>query len=170
MMRAKFQWRQATSGDIDAILSVQAIAHADFPEDAAVLAERLQLCPRGCFVLVRGEEVDGYLLSHPWTRRRPPPLNRPLSAIPDDADCWYLHDLALLPQTRGSGAGTAIVSQLILLARDAGFGVVGLVSVGGSRPFWRKQHFSVVNDPALMEKLASYGEGAVYMERSLTGS
>jgi hypothetical protein len=46
--------------------------------------------------------------------------------------------------------------------------VIGLVSVGGSRPFWRKQHFTVVNDPVLAEKLASYGDGAAYMERKLS--
>lgn len=167
-MQAKFQWRQARPDDIGAILAIQAVAHADFPEEEAVLAERLQLCPKGCFVLVKGEEVDGYLLSHPWTRRQPPPLNRPLVEIPGDADCWYLHDLALLPKTRGSGAGVAIVSQLIVLASDEGFAAIGLVSVGGSRPFWRKQHFSVVSDQMLAEKLKSYGDGAAYMERSLT--
>lgn len=164
-MQAKFQWRQATPADLDAVMAIQAVAHADFPEEEGVLAERLRLCPQGCFVLVRGEAVDGYMLSHPWSRRRPPPLNRPLEAIPDDTDCWYLHDLALLPQTRGSGAGAAIVSQLVSLARKEGFGVVALVSVGGSRPFWRKQHFAVVSDPLLKQKLSSYGGGAAYMER-----
>lgn len=169
-MQAKFQWRQAGPGDLGAIMAIQAVAHADFPEEETVLAERLRLCPQGCFVLVRGEEVDGYLLSHPWTRRRPPPLNRPLEVIPEDADCWYLHDLALLPKTRGSGAGAAIVAQLVPLAQREGFGVVALVSVGGSRPFWRKQHFAAVSDPVLKEKLASYGDGAAYMERLLAGA
>ena len=167
-MQAKFQWRQATPADLDAVMAIQAVAHADFPEEEAVLAERLRLCPQGCFVLVRGEAVDGYMLSHPWTRRRPPPLNRLLEAIPDDADCWYLHDLALLPQTRGSGAGAAIVSRLVSLAREEGFAVVALVSVGGSRLFWRKQHFAAVSDPLLKQKLASYGGGAAYMERLVT--
>ncbi|WP_075291543.1 GNAT family N-acetyltransferase [Pararhizobium arenae] len=166
-MQAKFQWRQATPDDLGAILAIQNIAHADFPEDEAVLAERLRLCPKGCFVLVKGDEIDGYLLSHPWTRLRPPPLNRPLGALPPEADCWYLHDLALLPKTRGSGAGTAIVSQLTALATEEGFPAIGLVSVGGSRPFWRKQHFTVVTDPMLAEKLESYGAGAAYMERKL---
>ena len=85
-MQAKFQWRQATPADLDAVMAIQAVAHADFPEEEAVLAERLRLCPQGCFVLVRGDAIDGYMLSHPWTRRRPPPLNRPLEAIPDHAD------------------------------------------------------------------------------------
>ncbi|KQV35145.1 MULTISPECIES: GNAT family N-acetyltransferase [unclassified Rhizobium] len=169
-MQAKFRWRQATPADLDAVMAIQAVAHADFPEEEAVLAERMRLCPQGCFVLVRGEAVDGYMLSHPWTRRRPPPLNRPLNSIPDDADCWYLHDLALLPQTRGSGAGAAIVSQLALLAHAEGFAVLALVSVGGSRPFWRKQHFAAVSDPVLQEKLASYGDGATYMERLLAAA
>ena len=167
MMQAKFQWRLAEPDDIGVVMAIQTVAHADFPEEETVLAERMRLCPQGCFVLVRGEAVNGYMLSHPWSRRRPPPLNRPLVAIPDDADCWYLHDLALLPQTRGSGAGAAIVSRLVSLAREEGFGVVALVSVGGSRPFWRKQHFAAVSDPMLKEKLASYGEGAAYMERLL---
>ena len=71
----------------------------------------------------------------------------------------------MLPQTRGSGAGAAIVSRLVSLAREEGFGVVALVSVGGSQSFWRKQHFAAVSDPLLKQKLASYGDGAAYMER-----
>ena len=45
---------------------------------------------------------------------------------------------------------------------------MALVSVGGSRPFWRKQHFAAVSDPLLKQKLASYGDGAAYMERLVT--
>ncbi len=45
---------------------------------------------------------------------------------------------------------------------------MSLVSVNGSRGFWERQGFSVRMDEWLSAKLASYGEDAVYMERSLT--
>ncbi|WP_457587261.1 hypothetical protein [Ensifer canadensis] len=54
------------------------------------------------------------------------------------------------------------------IARSEGYRSMSLVSVNGSRGFWERQGFSVRMDEWLSAKLASYGEDAVYMERSLT--
>ncbi|WP_244670719.1 GNAT family N-acetyltransferase [Rhodoplanes elegans] len=156
--------------DLDAVLSIAAVVHPDFPEDLAVFAERLRLAPDGCFVLAGHTGpvgLAGYLVSHPWHADTPPALDTLLSRLPDRPGSWYLHDLALLPAARGSGAGAAIVDRLAGHARASGFATMTLVAVGGSSGFWGRQGFSVVDDPALSQKLASYGETARFMRRDL---
>ena len=162
-------WRPASPEDIEAIDAIQRIVHADFPEARAVLLERLDLCPAGCFVLEKRGEICGYVLSHPWRRLSPPPIDTRLEAIPADADIWYLHDLALLPGTRGSGAGASVAKLLAVEARRDGYRTMALVSVNGSQGFWERQGFGVRMEEALGAKLSSYGGEAVYMERTLAG-
>jgi ribosomal protein S18 acetylase RimI-like enzyme len=162
-----YRWRPAELADIGAIYDIQCVAHADHPEERSVLLERLELCPQGCFVLEKNGAISGYVLSHPWLRRAPPPIDTRLGTIPEEADAWYLHDLALLPGTRGSGAGAKVSALLFEQARLAGYRTVALVSVNGSQGFWERQGFSARMDDALARKLESYGGQAVYMERNL---
>ncbi|MEJ1976896.1 MAG: hypothetical protein WDN49_13095 [Acetobacteraceae bacterium] len=54
-----------------------------YPEEPAVLAERLQLYPAGCLVLQVGQGIAGYAVSHPWLFGRPPALNARLEGLPD---------------------------------------------------------------------------------------
>ena len=150
------------------LASVEAVAqaiHVDFPEDEAVFAERLRLCPLGCLVLAMDGGIAGYLISHPWMLGAPPALDTLLGAVPEGADSWYIHDLALAPQARGTGAAGRVVAHAVELARAAGLASLSLMSVGGSAGFWRRQGFEVAPVPA--EKLASYGDGAAYMVRRL---
>lgn len=163
-----YHWRPAAPADIGVIYDIQCIAHDLEPEAQDVLLERLLLCPQGCFVLEKDGVVSGYVLSHPWVRRAPPPVDVRLGAIPAEADTWYLHDLALLPATRGSGAGSKVSALLSDVAGKAGYETVALVSVSGSQGFWERQGFSVRMDETLAGKLESYGGQAVYMERDLT--
>ncbi|WP_349290972.1 GNAT family N-acetyltransferase [Rhodoplanes serenus] len=165
-------WRPMTATDLDAVLATAAVVHPDLPESAAVFAERLRLWPAGCFVLDAGGDmtsvpaVIGYVVSHPWRSGAAPALDCLLGRLPDDAATHYLHDLALLPAARGSGAGGRIVTTLAAHARATGFSTLSLVSVGDSAGFWTRQGFAPVDDPALADKLASYG-AARYMVRRL---
>ncbi|MGF6173796.1 ribosomal protein S18 acetylase RimI-like enzyme [Ensifer sp. 4252] len=163
----KFRWREASLPDLVSVSEIQLVVHEAFPEDEDVLADRLEMSPEGCFMLEVGGIAQGYVLSHPWIRRAPPSLNAVLGEIPATADTWYIHDLALLPETRGSGAGGNVVPLLAEIARSEGYHSMSLVSVNGSRGFWERQGFSVRMDEQLASKLASYGEDALYMERSL---
>lgn len=163
-----YRWRPADPADMGVIYDIQCIAHALQPEAHEVLLERLLLCPQGCFVLEKGGVVSGYVLSHPWLRRAPPPIDARLGAIPASADAWYVHDLALLPATRGSGAAAKVSALLAAQAHLAGYRTVALVSGNGSQGFWARQGFSVRMDDALAAKLESYGGQAVYMERDLS--
>ncbi len=44
-------WRRMTRSDLAKVERIGETVHPDYPEDAAVIAERLQLYPAGCFVL-----------------------------------------------------------------------------------------------------------------------
>ncbi len=156
-----------TATDLPAVLAVASAVHPDYPEDAAVFAERQRLSPQGCLVLERAGELIGYVLAHPWRRAAPPALNSLLGELPPQAGCFYIHDLALLPQARGSGAGGVVVARLAEIAARAGFSCLALVAIDGSSGFWRRQGFREVHEPALAEKLASYDDAARYMERPL---
>ncbi len=107
------------------------------------------------------------MLSHPWAAESCPPLNRLLGALPDGASSYYIHDLALLPAARGSGAAPAIVAALADHAAALGFAAMSLVAVNGSAGFWRRQGFAETAVPALADKLATYGADARFMVRPL---
>lgn len=160
-------WRAMTTLDLPDVESIAAAVHPDFPEDTKVFAERQRLYPDGTRLFELGGTPAGYILSHPWRFKALPELNALLGTIPDDADTYYLHDLALLPRARGTGAAAMIVGDILRHARTAGFANMSLVAVNGSLPFWHKHGFRAVKAPELEEKLASYEAAARFMTKTL---
>ncbi|AWL95321.1 MULTISPECIES: GNAT family N-acetyltransferase [Bradyrhizobium] len=165
---SKPHWRPAHASDLPAISAIAAQIHPALPESPEVLAEKMRLYPDGCRVLVAGDEIAGYGLAHPWKQYRIPPLDGLLARLPDDADCLYVHDVAVLPDFRG-GVVRPYVADVEQLARASGIATLALVSVYATRPLWQRLGFRPVTaDAALRAKLASYGEGSTYMLRDLT--
>ena len=154
-------WRPMTPTDLGDVERVAATVHPSHPEDATVFQERLQLYSTGCFVLDGAAGIQGYVLSHPWVFGQPPSLNTMLGELPEAADTFYLHDLALLPHARAAGAGNAAVGLIIERAKRDGFQALSLLAVGQSLTFWRRHGFRAV-DPGL--DLSSYGT-ATFMTR-----
>lgn len=154
-------WRPLRVADIPAVSAIAKQVHPDFPEDDAVFADRQAVAPDFCFLLEIGAAPAGYVLAHPYRLGSLPALNTVLGRLPEPCDTLYIHDLALLPAARGSGAARQIVQ---ILARNAApFGPLSLAAVNGSVPFWTRMGFSVTDDPRLAEKLASYASDARYM-------
>ena len=149
-------WRALTALDLPDVEAIATKVHPDFPEDLTVFAERQRLYSEGARLLELDGVPSGYILSHPWHFEALPELNSLLRAIPDDADTYYLHDLALLPAARGTGAAAMIVGDILRHARAMGFASVSLVAVNGSLPFWYKHGFRAHKAPELDHKLASY--------------
>lgn len=163
-------WRLATPADLPAIGAIADQVHPSFPEDPAVFAERLQLYPAGVRLLELDGRPCGYLVSHPWQSGTIPALNSLIARIPPEAGTFYIHDLALLPIARGTGAARAIVEQLVRDAQAEGFATMTLMAVNGSTPFWERLGFQLERDPGMARKLASYGPDACLMIRPLPGS
>ncbi len=161
-------WRAMADSDLDGVAEIQAIAFPDHFEDRDCFVDRLALYPAGCRVLVDGDDrVLGYGVAYPWLRDAMPPLNARIGALPDAPHLLYLHDLALSPGARGTGAARSYVAWLVDHARAEGWPHIALVAVNDAAPFWARHGFVASDSPALREKLASYGDDARYMVRDL---
>lgn len=151
------EWRPMRASDLTAVTAISDTVHEHYTEPMAVYAERLDLYPSGCQVFELGGEVVGYLISHPWHRYDPPKLGALLGAVPPQADTYYLHDIALLPPARGTGAGKAALGYVADRARALGFADITLMAVGGADRFWAAQGFDYV------PYAVSYGAGTHLM-------
>jgi GNAT superfamily N-acetyltransferase len=152
------------AGDLADVDHIGTIVHSRYPEREEVPAERLRLFPAGCLIATRDGKTIGYAIAHPGVTGRPPALDTLLGTLPADADCLYIHDVALLPEARGLGFGEAVTALLADVARGHGFSRLALTAVNDSTAFWGRQRFSVV---PIAKSLASYGDDAAYMVRLL---
>lgn len=157
-------WRRMRPDDIAAVTAISDAVHGAYTEEAAVYRERLDLYPDGCFAYEQGNAVTGYLISHPWLRGVPPRLGARLGALPAGADTYYLHDVALLPQTQGGGAGRKAIALVRNQARAAGLHDVTLTAVHGADGFWAAQGFAYIGGGE-----AAYGPGTHLMRLPLDG-
>jgi GNAT superfamily N-acetyltransferase len=158
-----------TEGDLPAIDTLSVRIHPDYPERPDVLAEKLRLFRRGCFVLDSEVKIYGYCFSHPWIIGPPPALDTLIGALPDAPDAYFIHDIALDQPARGRNLTSMLVPSLIDVARSILVDRMMLVAVSGSAPFWTRMGFRTMADEAVQAAArAGYGESAVPMERDLT--
>lgn len=160
-------WRPMRTDDLDAVVEIARLSFPDHPEDRACFQNRLALYPRGCFVLADEGPAAGYLIAYPWRADAAPALNTVIEGLPADAAVIYLHDLALHPDARGTGASGAIVERLAEQAAEDGWPAVALVAVNAAAGFWARHGFDVRRPENMDAKLASYGPEARYMVRPL---
>ena len=158
--------RPARRGDLNAILQIQARCYtAIVPESPDSMGAKLAAAPDSCFV---ASHTDGtpvaYLLALPWRFADPPHLDAPTCQLPADADTLYLHDLAVAPEARGSGAADALVGAFMAALAASRLGRASLIAIQGSAGWWARHGFEAVTaTPALAERLAGYGPDACYM-------
>ena len=161
------RWRAMTTADLADVQTIADAVHTSYPERPAVFAERLRLHPAGCFVVA--DEIAcvvGYAVSHPWDGP-PPALDTLLQALPRRPSTLYVHDIALLPAARGRRAVADIVARIADRARRERLTTLSLVAVGGTAPVWHRLGFRVQENAGYAAKLASYGDGAVFMVRTV---
>ena len=156
-------WRPFLAGDLAAVSAIARTVHPAFPEDDAVFIDRVTIAPQTCLILDIEGQPAGYVLAHPWRLGSVPALNTVLEEIPPSPDTLYIHDLALLPCARGTGAARQVVDHLAMASLS--LGTMSLVAVNGSMPFWTRMGFSRYEDETLAAKLASYEPDACYMVR-----
>lgn len=155
-----------TPDDLTSIITLAARIHPDYPEDDDIFRERLALAPEGCFVLADAQRVHGYLISHPWAGHISPRLNCLLGSLPEQPDCWYLHDLALEETVRGQGCAKSAIALSDKAARAANLPVLSLTATGPARSFWLRQGFTPENiSKAEQAVLASYDPEASFLSR-----
>ena len=156
--------------DMPAVMRIQAQCYsAIVPESLASMAAKRHAAPHTCHAAWHADALVGYLLSLPVRGLALPPLDSPDCVLAADADALYLHDLALAPAARGSGAGRALVARALAVGAQAGLKRALLVAIQGSAPYWARHGFETVEPPhaELRAKLASYGADAQLMQRAL---
>lgn len=157
------RWRAMAARDLESVHRISADVHPAHPERAEVLADKLRLFPKGCFVLEADGRIAGYCFSHPWTDGPPPALDTLMTALPSGLSGYFVHDLTVDEGVRGMGR--ALVPALFEAAQAAGFDRLVLVAVNNRGPFWQAAGFSVTPDEALQQAArAKYGAGAVHMQ------
>lgn len=161
------RWRPMRADDLAAVKQISDIVHRDLPERIEVLADKRALFPVGAFVIESDGALAGYALTHPFPLGALPALDTTIGAPPAGSDCLYLHDIALLPVSRGRGAARSMVDMLAGIAAAHGLRALALTSVYGTEPFWRSCGFAPAEAPGMAGKLASYGGPATYMVRGV---
>lgn len=154
--------------DFPAVMAVQAICYTALtPESEESLLAKLRASPSTCFVATRDGTLAGYLFSVPWLSASPPALDAQTCTPPAQPDCLYLHDLAVAPAERHSGAAGALIRAFFTCVQELGLGRACLVAVQGSTGYWERHGFQMVpTSPSLRAKLQTYGEDVAYMERA----
>ena len=136
------------------------------------------------FVIIRGPlpvtgkdhvaEADGcalgYILAHPWSSGRPPPVDSVLAPLPSTgvARILYVHDLSVAGHAKGGGLGLRLLDAALDAARRNGLRSAELVAVPGASGFWQRMGFRPLPmGPELARKVRHYGDDALYMGRDL---
>jgi GNAT superfamily N-acetyltransferase len=101
----------------------------------------IELYPAGAFGYFDDEGLCGYAFGVPLKAGSTLELRTPLDKVPDRADTFYIHDVAVAERCRRCGVGRALAARLLDLAREGGFTRCELVSVQGSAPFWETLGF-----------------------------
>lgn len=161
------EWRAMTEADLARMDALTRIAHEGYWEDTAIFAACFHLWPAGCHIVDSGDGAPGgYLIAHPGRFDTPSVLHVPLARLPEPADCYYLHDLALAPVTRGHGLAGKAVEIVVADARRAGLDTIALIAVGDAHDFWRHQGFAETGD-GRVDPAKGYGEEARAMIRRI---
>ena len=161
--------RPLALSDLADLLAVQLACYGEgFVESGEAFARRLA-SPANCsLVLEQDGSVCAYLAAYRSVRGKVTPLHGDFEAAAQP-DTLYLHDMAVLPAHAGQGLARALLQPLWEQARSSGLQQTSLVSVQGSQVYWERHGYAVQPLPNATQqaRLASYGEGAVYMARTL---
>jgi ribosomal protein S18 acetylase RimI-like enzyme len=161
--------RPLALSDLTDLLAVQLACYgAGFVESGEVFARRLA-SPANCsLVLEQGGVVCAYLAAYRSVWGKVTPLHGDFEAVAQP-DTLYLHDMAVLPAHAGKGLALALLQPLWAQGCAHRLWHSALVSVQGSQAYWERQGYALqpLEDATQRARLTSYGEGAVYMQRSL---
>jgi ribosomal protein S18 acetylase RimI-like enzyme len=137
--------RSLNPGDIAELHRLEAEAYLpELHESDESFLQLMRLYPEGAFGYFDEEGLCGYAFAAPSMAGTTLELRTPVERIPEGADTFYIHDVAVAARCRGRGIGRLLATRLLALAREQGFARTELVSVQGSAPFWRRFGFETV--------------------------
>jgi GNAT superfamily N-acetyltransferase len=160
--------RLMKSADLPSVWLVQCACYSSFePETQACLGAKREASPLSCFVAVQGEVLLGYVIAMPWVFGVVPALNDPSCNLPAQADCLYLHDMAIAPVAAGQGVGQRLFDAVTAVADKLELPKLTLTAVAGAEGYWQRLGFVPVALPLSAAKVAQYGGNITYMSREM---
>lgn len=165
---AAIQIRPLCADDLPDALAIQAASYPAFlRENRAAFLSRIEIDGSCCLAATREGVLVAYILAHGWVRAAPPAVG---TILPRHAamEVLFIHDLAVAPFGRGTGAGGLLVAASIALAEKFGLHRAELIAVEGAAGYWRRLGFTETScSPALAAKVAGYGPAATWMTRAI---
>lgn len=165
--------RQMQLTDLPAVIKLQDRCYIqELFESAELVKSRLLLHPQSCWVALYQDKLWGYLFSYPAILGQINALGQPFAAY-TDANCLYVHDLAVSSDARGQGVASGLLGKAVSYAQELEFEHLSLVSVQNSLPFWQERGFVIVSElsPSANAALQSYtNQNAHYMVKALEPS
>lgn len=156
--------------DLSAVLAVQALCYpAFFHESEAAFRAKLLASPDTHWGCWQHQQLLAYLVTVPIASRQLPALNAVAQVIPEQPEWLYVHDLAVHPAARALGLGKLCLQTAEQYVQQRRLRGLALVAVQQAAAYWARLGFqpvAVAAHSALAAKLASFGEGAVYMEKA----
>jgi ribosomal protein S18 acetylase RimI-like enzyme len=127
--------------DLPSVFKIVIDVWAEYGETLAIYKNKFLTAPQGCYVYTVNNNIKGYVISHPWNiLSPPPPLNTPLTIV--EENCWFIHDIVVLPEYRGTGVGDEIIRKIL---HDNS--IVSLVAVNDeaikTKNFWTRYGFTI---------------------------
>ncbi|HLU34882.1 MAG TPA: GNAT family N-acetyltransferase [Thermomicrobiales bacterium] len=161
--------RRLSTKDLADVARIQRECYSGhFIESVESFAAKLSAHADFSFVAESGGVAVGYVVAFPWTFGEVPELGGLDYTPAPDTDSLYLHDLAVIPAARRSGAADRLFDAVLGAARSAGLERIFLVAIGTASRYWRRHGFEVVEvDEMLERRLEGYGAGATYMARAV---
>src|SRR3989344_158639 len=139
------KWTSLLESDISEVDKIAREIHLTLPERREVFSEKLTLFPAGCFKFMFEGKMMGYAFSHPWTLYSVPSLDDFLHTLPENPDCIYIHDVAILPAARGRNAAGLFIAQIVKVAQEMQIPHLACVSVYGTDVLWARFGFRTVS-------------------------
>jgi len=122
--------RQLERSHIPAVLRVQGECYRpELIESSDCFLAKLAVYPAGCTGAWSGNLLVAYLFGHPWRKGQLVDLGSEFSPLPANADCMYLHDLAVMPAFRGQSIPRQLLGAVIGDALKMGLNHFALVAV-----------------------------------------
>ena len=152
--------------DLPQLLKIQSECYqSDLWENVQSFTAKIETISKFCRVVEIHSEIAAYCLAFPAQMMHFPAWNaQTFLTNPEDADCFYLHDLAISPTWRGRHLAEKLL-HAVLASRPCKIDKIFLISVQNSIDFWQKFGFKPISPEKchLTNKVKSYGDNAILM-------
>lgn len=156
--------------DLIKVIEIQKICYSEeLWESPDSFMHKMSLSPDTCLKVLHEDKMVAYFFSIPCNKENLPAFDDHDYTVPEDPDCFYLHDLAILPDYRKKGIPVLVFQEILSIAHKIGVHCFRIFSVQNTYEKWKGYGFQEVQEipESLKQKLGSFKSKAYLMEMIL---